>query len=127
VIKPPSTEKKQVNEQNPLKLSATEESVLLTMLVRPRYGLKIQDMVSEASEGRYWIEFCTLYPMLRKLEKRGFIKPSEFMSDSEEVLSIRGQHRRRYYAITELGKNALLEAEEVRQRLRGWDDGLETI
>jgi DNA-binding PadR family transcriptional regulator len=119
-----------VNEQNPLKLSATEESVLLTMLVRPRFGLEIRDVVSEASEGRCWIEFATLYPMLRKLKQRGLIQPSgsetEAEADSEEIFLIRGKHRRQYYAITELGENALLEAELIRQKLRGWEGSLET-
>ena len=118
-----------MNEQNPLKMSATEESVLLTMLVRPRFGLEIQEMVSEASEGKCWIEYCTLYPMLRKLKERGLIQPSgsEAKVDSEEILLIRGNHRRQYYAITELGENALKEAERTRQKLRGWEDGLESI
>jgi DNA-binding PadR family transcriptional regulator len=115
-----------VVKQNHLKLSTPEETVLLTMVVRQRFGLEIQDMVIEASKAKWWIEFCTLYPVLHKLERRGFIKPSKSELGSEEELLIRGNHRRRYYAITELGKDALLEAEQIRQRLRGWEGSSET-
>lgn len=107
----------------PIELSSIEEAVLLTMFNKPRYGLKIIEMVSQASNGEKQINVGTLYPLLHKLEKQRLISSREVAESGR----IRGGHLRKYYAITELGVQALENAESVRSRLRYWNDGLQPI
>jgi len=102
-------------------LSAINETVLLTLYKKQRYGLEIIEMVSLASNGWLQINVGTLYPLLHKLEKEGLIQSLE----SDESLQTRGGHLRKYYLITEAGRQALLNAENVRLRLRLWNDGLQ--
>jgi PadR family transcriptional regulator PadR len=64
----------------------------------PIFGL---GMIEELSRHGYRISAGTLYPMLQRLEKKGYLR-------SREVRS--GKSRRRVYRATALGKKALAAA-----------------
>ncbi len=91
---------------------------MLTMQDKARYGLQMIDMVNLASEGYEDINIGSLYPLLKRLVKRKLLQLAEVLEDTE----VRGGHRRKYYQLTPLGKTALFEAEQLRQRLRNWND-----
>ncbi|MGN0796524.1 MAG: PadR family transcriptional regulator [Christensenellales bacterium] len=66
-----------------------------------RYGYDILKEIEEKSEGRYKLKQATLYSCLKRLEKTGLI--SSYAGDPE----ITGGGQRRYYRLTEEGKNYL--------------------
>ena len=76
--------------------------VLLSVLYKAKesmYGYQIAKLVEESHEGGSFIKLGTLYPVLRSLEDNGLL-----MSEVEP--SISGPPRR-YYRITEAGRQAL--------------------
>lgn len=84
----------------------TIELVLLRLLEdRERYGYEIVAAIEEGSGGRIEVRDGTLYPVLYRLEEAGFVAPRW---ETQE----RGVPRK-YYRITEAGKEELarLEAE----------------
>ena len=64
----------------------------------PIFGMEFQE---ELNHHGYDISFGTLYPIFHRLEKNGFI--------SSEKKKVNGKIRK-YYVITELGKQVLSEA-----------------
>lgn len=80
------------------------------------YALQIIEAIESASQGKLRIGFGSLYPTLHKLEKKGFVNSCW----GEETPEERGHARRRYYQITGLGEQALLEKERFRQNLTRW-------
>lgn len=97
-----------------LKLTALEEAIMLAILNEPNYGQGIVDVVSAASNGRYQIGPSTLYPALQRLERRGCIQGEE----RPERLEIRNGHSRRYYQVTQKGKEMLEDMERMRAYIR---------
>ena len=73
--------------------------ILNSLAERDRYGYEILDIISDLSEGRYEIKQPTLYSCLKRLEKQGFIT-SYFGDESNGG-------RRRYYQLTQKGKETL--------------------
>jgi DNA-binding PadR family transcriptional regulator len=67
----------------------------LALLQKPHYGYSLIQTLEEKGMP---IEGNTLYPLLRRLEKKGMLK-SEWELDASKP--------RKYYQITDLGKNVL--------------------
>lgn len=97
-----------------LEISNLEETLLISLCHRECYGLEIIDRVEKASLGKRRLGYGSLYPTLQKLEKRGLLQ-SHWGEDRPEE---RSGARRKYYAITDLGLEALKEVEQFRQRLK---------
>ena len=106
-----------------LKLTSLEEAIMLSVLDEPRYGQDIVDVVSAASSGAYQISCGTLYPALRRLEKRNLIQARKVREKIEE----RNGHSRRYYKVTQEGKHVLSEIESIRIRIRNNSQSPQTI
>ena len=102
------------NKDNPLNLTLTEEAILNTLMYRERYGLEIMDAIATASKGKKKIGFSSLYPNLRKLEKRGFVTSRWGDETPEETTGA----RRRYYQITGSGLAAVAAKHEFLQTLQ---------
>ncbi|MDA1000873.1 MAG: helix-turn-helix transcriptional regulator [bacterium] len=100
------------------RLTALEMLVLSVLVDGEKYGLQIASAVEEDSEGRKKISVGSLYPVLHRLEKKGFVK-SRWGEATEE----RAGARRRYYIITALGETSLSEAQKVFSRLWNLDLG----
>lgn len=78
-------------------LKGNTETLLLSLLVgEPMYGYQIVKELGQRSSGYFQFKEGTLYPALHRLEKAKLVSGSWANSNS-------GQ-KRRYYAITELGK-----------------------
>ena len=73
--------------------------ILNSLAERDRYGYEILDIISDLSEGRYEIKQPTLYSCLKRLEKQGFI--DSYLGDESNG------GRRRYYKLTEKGRETL--------------------
>lgn len=101
-------------------LSALEEDILTVLLGRPLYGLLISRAITDASNGLRNIGVGSLYPTLRRLEKKGFVSSYWEGEGEEKSEKKRGGARRRYYKITSKGSQALSENQTVRQNLMSW-------
>jgi PadR family transcriptional regulator, regulatory protein PadR len=98
-------------------LTALEEDLLTLLTHKELYGLDIIKAMAEATDGKRRISFGSLYPMLHKLENRGFLQARWGDETPEE----RGGARRRYYRISAEGKRALTQAQSVRSKLEQWE------
>jgi transcriptional regulator len=76
------------------------ELLLLSLLdAVPRHGYEIGKLIEQRSEGALRFHAASLYPLLYRLEKRGWIQ-GKWVEKS-------GQRRRRYYRITAEGRKVL--------------------
>src|SRR5919109_5079206 len=89
-----------------LKKGSAELLVLSLLEARPRHGYKISKLIERRSEGRRRFHMASLYPLLYRLEERGWI--------TGRWVEKAGERRRRYYKLTPEGRRVL-----ARQR-RTW-------
>jgi PadR family transcriptional regulator PadR len=89
-----------------LKKGSAELLILSLVEARPRHGYEIGKLIETRSDGVVRFSVASLYPLLYRLEKRGWI-------DGRWVEKA-GQRRRRYYRLTPEGRRVLAD-----QR-RGW-------
>ncbi len=88
--------------------AGTSSLVLLSVLSRskePMYGYQIAKMLEESGPEIPMMKQGTLYPVLRSLEENGLL-------ESTVEPSVSGPPRR-YYKITDDGRNALKEWTEI--------------
>src|ERR1044071_3748862 len=96
-----------------LKKGSAELLILSLVEARPRHGYEISKLIETRSEGALRFNVASLYPLLYRLEKRGWIQGRW----GEKA----GQRRRRYYKLTPEGKKVL-----AAQR-SGWQSFVEAI
>jgi PadR family transcriptional regulator PadR len=90
-----------------LKKGSAEFLILSLVETRARHGYDIAQLIEQRSGGAVTFHAASLYPLLYKLEKRGWIEGRW----TEKA----GERRRRVYRITREGRKVLAE-----QR-NGWD------
>lgn len=82
------------------------EFLVLAVLDGPqRHGYEIAQLIEERSDGRLKFQAATLYPLLYKLEKRGWAVG--------RWVEKAGQRRRRFYRLTASGRSALSDRRKV--------------
>jgi PadR family transcriptional regulator PadR len=84
-----------------LKKGSAELLILSLIQHRPRHGYEISKLIEERSGGMLKFNVASLYPLLYRIEKKGFI--------SGKWIEKAGQRRRRYYQLTPQGKKVLGE------------------
>ncbi len=84
-----------------LKKGSAELLILSLIEHRSRHGYEINKLIEERSEGTLKFNVASFYPLLYRLEKRGFV--------SGRWVEKAGQRRRRYYHLTAQGKTVLKE------------------
>jgi transcriptional regulator len=82
-----------------LKKGSAELLILSLVEVRPRHGYEISKLIEARSEGVLRFNVASLYPLLYRLEKRGWIQG--------RWVEKAGQRRRRYYRLTREGRKVL--------------------
>jgi transcriptional regulator len=90
------------------KKGSAELLVLSLLEAQPRHGYDISKLIEARSGGALRFHVTSLYPLLYRLEQRGWIV-GRWVEKPE-------QRRRRYYSLTEEGKKVL-----AAQR-RSWQD-----
>ena len=75
--------------------------ILLALAEGPRHGYAIMQEVSEETDGKVTLWPATLYGAVKRMQRAGLI----IDADPPEA----GDGRRRYYALTELGRRVLAE------------------
>ena len=82
-----------------LKKGSAELLILSLVEDQPRHGYDIGQLIEQRSDGALKFSVGSLYPLLYRLEKRGWIQGRWVEKPS--------QRRRRYYRITAEGKKVL--------------------
>jgi len=82
-----------------LKKGSAELLILSLVRDRPRHGYDIGQLIELRSRGVLRFNVASLYPLLYRLEKRGWIEG--------RWVEKAGQRRRRYYKLTREGKKVL--------------------
>ena len=96
-----------------LKKGSAELLILSLVEDRPRHGYEIGTMIEQRSRGVLHFNVASLYPLLYRLERRGWIVG--------RWVEKAGQRRRRYYRLTPEGKKVL-----AAQR-SGWREFVEAV
>ena len=91
----------------------TDAIILALLREKDSYGYEINKTIAETSGGRYELKEATLYTAFKRLEESGCI--STYWGDEESGA------RRRYYTITNHGKEAYASM------LSEWDETKEII
>jgi transcriptional regulator len=90
------------------------ELLILSLVeARPRHGYELSQLIEQRSGGAVRFYVASLYPLLYRLENRGWIQG--------RWVEKNGQRRRRYYRLTAQGRRVL-----AAQR-RGWQVFVEAI
>src|SRR5436853_5093934 len=82
-----------------LKKGSAELLILSLVEARPRHGYEISTLIEARSDGVLRFNVASLYPLLYRLEKRGWIEG--------RWVEKAGQRRRRYYKLTREGRKVL--------------------
>ena len=87
-----------------LKRGTAELMVLAALESRTRHGYEIARLIDDRSSGVLRFHVASLYPMLYRMERRGWIE-GKWIEKS-------GQRRRRYYRLTPAGRKVLGQQRE---------------
>jgi PadR family transcriptional regulator PadR len=90
-----------------LKKGGAELLVLSLLEARQRHGYELRQLIETRSEGVLKFNAASLYPLLYRLEKRGWIEG--------KWVEKAGQRRRRYYKLTKDGKKVLVAQRSIWQ------------
>ena len=101
----------QTTSQVEWKKGSAELLILSLVEARPRHGYEISKLIEERSGGAVRFHVASLYPLLYRLERRGWLH-GRWVEKS-------GQRRRRYYRLTQLGRRVLNAERERLQELVG--------
>ena len=96
-----------------LKKGSAELLILSLVESRARHGYEISKLIEDRSQGTLSFRVASLYPLLYRLEARGWIQG--------RWVEKAGQRRRRFYKLTREGRTVL-----AAQR-RGWQQFAEAI
>ncbi|MBV4418188.1 PadR family transcriptional regulator [Clostridium tyrobutyricum] len=91
----------------------TDTIILAHLIEKDSYGYEINKFIKEKTNNKYELKESTLYSTFRRLEKASLI--TSYWGDQTTGA------RRRYYSITELGKEALI------QNKKDWDESKKLI
>ncbi|HEV2468068.1 MAG TPA: PadR family transcriptional regulator [Candidatus Sulfotelmatobacter sp.] len=95
------------------KKGSAELLILSLVEARPRHGYEISKLIEQKSQGKLSFHVASLYPLLYRLEKRGWLK-GRWVEKS-------GQRRRRYYRLTRKGRRVLASQQQ------GWQQFVEAV
>jgi PadR family transcriptional regulator, regulatory protein PadR len=82
-----------------LKKGSAELLILSLLEARPRHGYEISKLIESRSEGRLRFHIASLYPLLYRLEERGWLQG--------RWVEKAGTRRRRFYRLTGAGRKVL--------------------
>ena len=91
-----------------LKKGSAELIVLSIVEARARHGYEISKLIESQSGGELKFHVASLYPLLYRLEERGWLKG--------RWVEKAGQRRRRFYSLTAEGNRVLEQQRETWQK-----------
>ena len=84
-----------------LKRGSAELLILSLLEATPRHGYELGKLIKLRSRGQLTFHIDSLYPLLYRLEERGWIKGT--------WIEKAGERRRRYYKVTSEGRRVLAQ------------------
>jgi PadR family transcriptional regulator PadR len=96
---------KTANLGRELKKGSTELLILSLLDARPRHGYDIGRQIELRSDGVVQLHVASLYPLLYRLEKRGWVVG--------RWVERAGERRRRYYRLTPAGRRVLADQKDT--------------
>ena len=96
-----------------LKKGGAELMILALLEARARHGYELAQLIEQRSEGVVSFHVASLYPLLYRLEKRGWVQG--------RWVEKAGTRHRRYYRLTRQGKQVLVDRRE------GWRNFVEAM
>jgi DNA-binding PadR family transcriptional regulator len=102
----------QMHSLQPLPLA---ESILTALQHQERDGLELIDVLDQSTRGYHLIGGGTLYPLMRRLMRQGWLE-----SRWEEAPAMQGSTRRIYFKLTALGAERLQDLQQMRVDLATW-------
>jgi PadR family transcriptional regulator, regulatory protein PadR len=87
-----------------LKKGSAEFLVLSLLEHERRHGYELNKLIESRSKGVLTFHIASLYPLLYRMEERGWI--------TGRWVEKAGERRRRFYSITTAGRHALVEMRE---------------
>ena len=96
-----------------LQRGSAEFLVMAVLDGRERHGYEVAQLIETRSDGHLQFKAATLYPLLYKLEKRGWMQG--------RWVEKAGERRRRFYRLTPAGRRALGE------RRRAWREFMQAL
>jgi PadR family transcriptional regulator PadR len=88
-----------------LKKGSAELLILSLLDARPRHGYELSKLIHARSDGQLTFHIDSLYPLLYRLEERGWIKGT-WVEKPEE-------RRRKFYTVTPAGRRVLAEQRQM--------------
>ena len=88
-----------------LKKGSAELLILSLVEDRPRHGYEISKLIETRSQGSLSFNVASLYPLLYRLENRGWIQG--------RWVEKAGERRRRFYKLTPEGRKVLVAQRDV--------------
>src|SRR3954464_3236799 len=88
-----------------LKKGSAELLILSLLDARPRHGYDLSKLIEARSGGELTFHVDSLYPLLYRLEERGWIKG--------RWVEKAGERRRRFYAVTAEGRRVLAQQKKT--------------
>jgi PadR family transcriptional regulator PadR len=82
-----------------LKKGSAELIILSILEPRPRHGYEISKLIETRSNGQLTFHVASLYPLLYRLEERGWLQG--------RWVEKAGERRRRFYSLTTAGRRVL--------------------
>jgi transcriptional regulator len=82
-----------------LKKGSAELMILSILEARPRHGYEISKLIETRSAGQVKFHIASLYPLLYRLEERGWL--------AGKWIEEAGERRRRFYRLTAEGRRVL--------------------
>ena len=95
------------------KKGSAELLILSLLEALTRHGYEISKLIEQRSQGALRFHAASLYPLLYRLEKRGWIQG--------RWVEKAGQRRRRYYRLTKQGESVLAS------KRQGWQAFVQAI
>lgn len=96
-----------------LKRGSAELLILSLLDARPRHGYELSKLIETRSDGELKFHIDSLYPLLYRLEERGWIKGTWVEKPAER--------RRRFYKVTPEGRRVLA------QQRKTWETFVEAV
>src|SRR6188768_2853605 len=88
-----------------LKKGSAELLILSLLEARPRHGYELSKLIHTRSGGTLTFHIDSLYPLLYRLEERGWIKGT--------WVEKAGERRRRFYKVTGEGRRVLAQQKKT--------------
>ncbi|MBD2033874.1 helix-turn-helix transcriptional regulator [Leptolyngbya sp. FACHB-321] len=104
-----------INEDEPIKISESEEIFLLILARGENYAGKMVDVIAECTNHTLSLNPGSYFRTLKILSDRGMVIRIDMNKEQHEAKNGKAV----YYQITEMGLQALHDKEVFRQKLRG--------